>query len=91
MNIPPEFKKKPLSLGDWIISVLVTKIPLIGFIMLIVWAVDSNTEESKANWAKSELIVKLIGFAIAVIIISIIGFSVFANFADSVDWNQIGE
>ncbi|MFC3879143.1 hypothetical protein ACFOSV_03095 [Algoriphagus namhaensis] len=89
MNLPPEFQKRPLTLGDWIISVLVTKIPLIGFIMLIVWAVDSNTEQSKANWAKSELIVKLIGFAIAVIIISIIGFGVFANFADEIDWSQI--
>ncbi|MDN3205063.1 hypothetical protein [Algoriphagus sediminis] len=89
MNIPPEFQKKPLSLGDWIISVLVTKIPIIGFIMLIVWAVDSNTEQSKSNWAKSELIVKLIGFAIAIIIVSIIGFSFFANFADEIDWSQI--
>jgi len=89
MNIPPEFQKKPLSLGDWIISVLVTKIPIIGFIMLIVWAVDSNTEQSKSNWAKSELIVKLIGFAIAIIIVSIIGFSFFASFADEIDWSQI--
>ncbi len=88
MNIPPEFQKKPLSLGDWVISVLVTKIPVIGFIMLIVWSVDSNTEESKSNWAKSELIVKLIGFAIAIIIISIIGFGVFANFADEIDWSD---
>ncbi len=87
MNIPPEFQKKPHSLGDWIISVLVTKIPIIGFIMLIVWAVDSNTEPNKANWAKAELIVKFIAIGIAILFISIIGFGVFANFAEEVDWN----
>ncbi|MDF2156899.1 hypothetical protein [Algoriphagus sp. CAU 1675] len=89
MIIPEEFKRPPLSLGDWVINVIVTKIPLIGFIMLIVWAVDNNTEPSKANWAKAELIVKLIGFAIGIIIISIIGFGVFANFADEIDWSKL--
>ncbi|MHA7131477.1 hypothetical protein [Algoriphagus namhaensis] len=89
MNIPPEFKKPPLSLGDWVISVLVTKIPLIGFIMLIVWAVDTNTDPNKANWAKAELIIKLIGFLIVLLFISIIGFGVFTNFAEDIDWNQI--
>ncbi|MDG1279456.1 MAG: hypothetical protein P8O16_19445 [Algoriphagus sp.] len=88
MNIPEEFKKPPVTLGDWIISVIVTKIPLIGFIMLIVWAVDKNTEPNKANWAKAELIVKLIGFLIVIIFIAIIGIGFFTNFADQVDWSD---
>ncbi|TNE97568.1 MAG: hypothetical protein EP326_11230 [Deltaproteobacteria bacterium] len=69
-------------------NVIVTKIPLVGFIMLIIWAMDKNTEPNKANWAKAELIVKLIGFAIGIIIIAIIGFGVFANFADKIDWSK---
>jgi len=88
MEIPKEFQKPPMSLGDWIISVIITKLPLIGFIMLIVWAVDKNTDVNKSNWAKSELIVKFIGFAIFILIISIIGFGFFANFADEIDWSQ---
>jgi hypothetical protein len=88
MNIPEEFKKPPLSLGEWIISVLVTKIPLIGFIMLIVWALDKNIDPNKSNWAKAELIVSLIGIAIAIIIISIIGISFFTNFSDGFDSSQ---
>jgi amino acid transporter len=88
MNIPEEFKKPPVTLGDWIISVIVTKIPLIGFIMLIVWAVDKNTESNKANWAKAELIVKLIGFLIVILFIAIIGIGFFTNFADQVDWSD---
>lgn len=88
MNIPEEFKKPPVTLGDWIISIIVTKIPLIGFIMLIVWAVDKNTDPNKANWAKAELIVKLIGFLIVIIFIAIIGIGFFTNFADQVDWSD---
>lgn len=88
MNMPEEFKKPPITLGDWIISVLVTKIPLIGFIMLIVWALDKNIDPNKSNWAKAELIVRLIGIGIAILIISIIGFSFFTNFSEGFDSNQ---
>ncbi len=89
MNFPPEFPKKPQSLGDWIINVLVSKIPLIGFIMLIVWAVDKNTEPEKANWAKAELIVKLIAIVIALLFVGLLGFGFFMNFADQIDWDSI--
>ncbi|MDO8966135.1 MAG: hypothetical protein Q8S14_13550 [Algoriphagus sp.] len=89
MNFPPEYQKPPQSLGDWIINVLITKIPLIGFIMLIVWAVDKNTELNKANWAKAELIVTLIGFLIGILIIAMVGFGFFMNFADKIDWNSL--
>ena len=89
MNIPEEFKNPPMTLGDWIIHIIITKIPLIGFIMLIVWAVDKNTESTKAKWAKAELIVRLIGFVIVILIIAIIGISFFINFADQVDWSNL--
>jgi hypothetical protein len=89
MNFPPEYQKPPQSLGDWIINVLITKIPLIGFIMLIVLAVDKNTELNKANWAKAELIVTLIALVIGLLIMAIVGFGFFMNFADKIDWNSI--
>ncbi|GAA0879890.1 hypothetical protein GCM10009119_28590 [Algoriphagus jejuensis] len=89
MNFPPEFQKAPQSLGEWIINVIISKIPLIGFIMLIVWAVDKDTDVTKANWAKAELIVKLIGFVLVLVFVGLIGFGVFMNFADQIDWQSL--
>ncbi|WP_425637225.1 hypothetical protein ACPUEN_17465 [Algoriphagus yeomjeoni] len=88
MELPNEYKKPPTSLGEWIIAVLIKRLPLIGLIMLIIWATDKNTDPDKANWAKAELIVKLIIFALVIIFIAIIGFGVFANFADDVNWSD---
>lgn len=88
MELPNEYKSPPTSLGEWIIAVLVKRLPLIGLIMLIVWATDKNTDPEKAKWAKAELIVKLIIFAAVMIFIAIIGFGVFANFADEVNWSD---
>lgn len=88
MELPNEYKKPPTSLGEWIIAVLVKRLPLIGLIMLIVWATDKSTDPDKANWAKAELIVKLIIFALVLIFIAVIGFGVFANFANEVNWSD---
>jgi small-conductance mechanosensitive channel len=89
MNFPPEYQKPPQSLGDWIINVFITKIPIIGIIMLIVWATDKTTEQNKANWAKAELIVTLIALVIGLLIMAIVGFGFFMNFTDKIDWNSI--
>ena len=49
-------ENKAMSVGDWIITMIVTAIPLVGFIMLFVWAFGSGTNLSKKNWAKAALI-----------------------------------
>lgn len=79
MHIPEEYKKPPLGLGDWIINVLIAKIPLIGLIVLIVWAADKSTEKNKANWAKAELIIRLIWVGIALLFGLVIGLGVLSN------------
>ena len=49
-----------LSVKDWAIIIFITSIPLIGFIMLFVWAFSDNTNLNKKNWAKGYLLIMLI-------------------------------
>ncbi len=49
-----------LTIGDWLITYLITAVPLVGFVMLFVWAFGAGTPPSKANWAKATLIVYVI-------------------------------
>lgn len=48
--------ERPTSVGEWIITLIVTALPLIGIIMLFVWAFGSEQGTSKSNWAKAGLI-----------------------------------
>lgn len=50
----------PVKTGEWLITLLVSSIPLVGLIMLCVWAFGNNTDQSKANWAKAMLIYSII-------------------------------
>jgi Na+/phosphate symporter len=54
-----------LTVKDWIITILITAIPLVGFIMLFVWAFGSNENPNKSNWAKASLIWVAIGMVLA--------------------------
>ncbi|MEI6747920.1 MAG: hypothetical protein ACOYMF_03235 [Bacteroidales bacterium] len=69
---------KPLSLADWILTLFITFIPLVNIVMLFVWAFDSNTHPSKANWAKARLIWILIALILASIFFGIFGFALFS-------------
>jgi hypothetical protein len=61
-------QEKVISIGEWVVTLILTAIPLVGFIMLLVWAFGSNTPTSKANWAKASLIMMLIGIVLAIML-----------------------
>lgn len=46
-----------MSLKDWVISVLISVIPVVGFIMLLVWSFSDSTNPNKKNWARATLII----------------------------------
>ena len=44
------------SVGQWMLTLFLTFIPLVGIIMLFVWAFGSSAHPEKSNWAKAMLI-----------------------------------
>jgi fatty acid desaturase len=63
---------QPMSIGDWVITFIITYIPLVGFIMLFVWAFGDGTHPSKKTWAQATLIMMVVGIILAIIFFSII-------------------
>jgi ABC-type Na+ efflux pump permease subunit len=66
-----------VSVGEWIVTILITAIPLVGLIMLFVWAFGDGAQPSKKNWAIATLIwyaiMIVLGILFFGIIISMIG------------------
>lgn len=63
---------RDLSVGEWMLTIFLTAIPIVGIVLLFVWAFGSSTKISKANWAKAMLIWLVIGIAFYVIIFLVI-------------------
>jgi hypothetical protein len=57
---------EPIRLGDWLLTILITVIPVLNIIMLAIWAFSYKTHPSKKTWAQANLIIIgiSIGFAI---------------------------
>ena len=45
-----------VSIGDWILTLFLVGIPIVGFILLLVWAFGGSTNASKQKWARAVLI-----------------------------------
>lgn len=56
-----------MSVKDWLLTILICAIPLVGFIMLFVWAFGSDGNPNRANWAKATLIWMVIVFALVIV------------------------
>lgn len=63
-----------MSVGEWLVVLIVSCIPLIGFIFLIIWACDgSHTKDSRKNWAIAQLILMVIVTVAAFVIVFVFG------------------
>lgn len=49
-------EEKAMSIGGWIGTFIITCIPVLGFIMLLVWAISKKTPKSKRTFAAAVLI-----------------------------------
>lgn len=70
-----EREASPVSLGDWIVTLLILWIPLVNIIMLFVWGFSDGTHPSKRNFCRAYLIWILIG------IVLVIGFMILGGMA----------
>ena len=63
---------RPMSIGDWIVTWILMAIPIVNFVLLLVWAFSTNTQPSKKSWAQASLIFLLIIIVFYIIVAGII-------------------
>ena len=70
MTTPPmgtpagSIQDKPLSVGDWIITMILLAIPFVGLIFLLYWALSSSSNVNRKNFCIAYIVIALIMFAI---------------------------
>ncbi len=53
-----------LSVNEWALTIFISGLPIVGFIMLLVWAFTDDTNIHKKNWAKGSLLIMIIALII---------------------------
>jgi len=70
--------QKAMSVKDWVITLFIMAIPLVGFIMLFVYAFGENENINKKNWAKAQLIVAAVVLGLVTLFFILFG-AIFAS------------
>ncbi len=70
-QVQPGSANGVITFGEWFLTVFLSAIPLVGIVLLFVWAFSSTTHPSKANWAKARLAMTAVGIAFSLIFIVI--------------------
>lgn len=88
MDFNEQFKHPPINTGEWFLTILITNIPVIGFIMLIVWAFDKQENPNKSNWAKAKLLWYIVGIGIAILVLMLVGFGAITGIFHNIPWDD---
>jgi hypothetical protein len=64
---PPSGPYRPMTIGDWVVTKLVLFIPLVGLVMLFVWALTDDVHPSRKTFCQSTLIFMAIGIGLVVL------------------------
>ena len=62
----------PLSVGSYIGMFLLLCIPIVNFILLLVWSFGGNVNKNKKNYARATLILAVIGIVASIVFGSVL-------------------
>ena len=80
-SVPPAYynpENEVITVGDWMVTMLLMCIPIVNLILLCVWAFGSDAPLSKRNWAKAQLIWTLIAVILSIVLVIIFGAAIAA-------------
>ena len=58
-------REQPLTFGDWMVTILITAIPLVNLVAIVYWAASGSTNINKQNYARASIVWAFIGLVIA--------------------------
>lgn len=73
----------PMTMGQYIVTFIITAIPIVGIIMLFVWAFGSNVNINKKNYSRAALIMAVIGIVLGIIFSSVLASMIVSMFGHS--------
>ena len=72
-NVSAQQDLKLMSPKEWALTIFLASLPIIGFILVLVWAFDTSTDLQKKNWAKGTLLLMVIYFILAMLFLFVFG------------------
>lgn len=56
-----------VSVGEWIIASILAPIPIVGTILLFIWAFGEKAKPSKKTWARAMLVLMVVAIILSIV------------------------
>ena len=80
---PENEMEEPMTLGEWLITMLIMLIPCANIVMIFVWAFSDKEKKSKSNYFKAYLIFMGILIVLGIVFVLVLGAATAALFSSS--------
>lgn len=74
----PGQDSSPMSMGDWLLTLLAAMIPCVGIVLYFVWAFNKTTNVNRRNFCRAQLVIMGVVLVIYVIFIALFGSMLFS-------------
>ena len=83
-NVSTHDNAQVMSVKEWALTIFIASLPIVGFIMMLVWAFDAGTNIHKKNWAKGYLLIMILMIILSLLFLFVFGgMAVLAGLAGS--------
>jgi hypothetical protein len=72
-NLSAQQNPDVMSYKEWALTIFLASLPIIGFVLVLIWAFDSSTNINKKNWSKGALLLMVIYFIITMLFLFMFG------------------
>jgi hypothetical protein len=66
-------QERPVSVGDWVLTLIIFSVPLLNIIFLLYWALSDSAAPSKKNYCRACLLFLAIGVACGLLFLFVFG------------------
>jgi len=75
----PGQDSSPMSMGDWLLTLLAAMIPCVGIVLYFVWAFSKTTNVNRRNFCRAQLIIMGVVLVIYIIFLVLFGSVLFST------------
>ncbi len=61
-----------MTMGQWLVTMLLMAIPIVNIVLIIVWAVSKTENPNRSNWAKAYIIIMAIVIVLYVLFAGVV-------------------
>lgn len=73
-----DVESEHMTLGNWLVTMLLMIIPIVNIVLMFVWAFGANVNRSKKTFFQAQLIIT----GISIVLMIIFGAAIFASIAN---------